>query len=326
MTFIWPWALLLLLLLPLLIWGYARGLPRRARAAAIHPDLALLARAQGRPRPLRRHLPAALYLAAVGLGLLAISRPQAALPLPDNTTAIMLVLDVSRSMRADDIKPSRFEAAQEAARTFIKSLPAGSRVGLASFAGSSQVDVPPTDRHEQVLEAIDGLTLASRTAIGEGLLAGLQALPERDTETVAAATAPAPPGRSLPPAAIVLLSDGRSNFGVDPLEVAAQAKLQAVKVYTVGLGTATGPLPGSGFNSFYGSLDVETLQQIAGTTGGRYYEARSAQQLSSVYREMGRTLAWKVERREVSGIVSALAALLLLVSLGLSERFSRRLQ
>ena len=250
MSFIWPWALLLLLLLPLLIWGYLRLLPRRARAAAIHPDLALLARAQGRASPLRRHLPAALYLTAVGLALLAVSRPQAALPLPDNRTAIMLVIDVSRSMRASDITPSRFEAAQAAARTFIKSLPAGSRVGLASFSGSSLLNVPPTSRHDQVLAAIDDLTLGSRTAIGDGLIVGLEALPERGTD--------APPSGQRPPAAIVLLSDGRSNFGVDPLTAASQVKAQGVKVYTVGLGKVDVSAQGSGPFSFYRSLDVDT--------------------------------------------------------------------
>ncbi|THF86882.1 VWA domain-containing protein [Deinococcus sp. KSM4-11] len=316
--FIWPWALALLVLLPPLVWIYLRGLPKPARAAAIHPDLALLARAQGRPHPVRRHLPSALYLGAVGLALLAVSRPQAAVPLPDDRTAIMLVLDVSRSMRAQDIEPSRFVAAQQAARSFVKSLPAGTRVGLASFAGSSLLNAPPTSRHEQVLAAIDGLTLGSSTAIGDGLLEALNALVD--------GTARAPTADQKPAAAIVLLSDGRNNSGVDPLQAASRVKTSGIKVYTVGLGTAGESLRSDRWNPPGRSLDAATLQQIATTTGGRYYEARSASQLSSVYREMGRSLAWKMEWREVSGIVGALAGLLLLGSLGLSQRYTRRLQ
>ncbi|WP_309571762.1 VWA domain-containing protein [Deinococcus sp.] len=316
--FIWPWALALLALLPLLIWIYRRGLPRPARAAAIHPDLALLARAQGRPHPVRRHLPAALYLGAVGLALLAVSRPQAAVPLPDNRTAIMLVLDVSRSMRAQDIEPSRFVAAQQAARNFVKSLPPGTRVGLASFAGSSLLNSPPTSRHEEVLAAIDGLTLGSSTAIGDGLLEALKALPAGSTEV--------PRTDQRPAAAIVLLSDGRNNSGVDPLQAASRVKTYGIRVYTVGLGTSGESLRSDRWNPPGRSLDAATLKQIATTTGGRYYGASSATELNSVYREMGRSLAWSVEWREVSGIVGALAGLLLLGSLGLSERFTRRLQ
>ncbi|PNY79577.1 VWA domain-containing protein [Deinococcus koreensis] len=315
MNFAWPWALALLALLPLLVWRYRAGLPRPARAAAIHPDLALLARAQGRPRPLRRHLPAALYLGAVGLALLALGRPQAPWPLPDNRTAIMLVVDVSRSMEARDIEPSRFVAAQRAARTFVKSLPAGTRVGLASFAGSALLNAPLTSRHATVLEAIDGLSLGYSTAIGDGLLEGLKALP---------ASVPGSPGER-PSAAIVLLSDGRSNNGADPLQAADQIRRAGIKVYTVGLGTERGSLRSNRWNTSGRGFDETTLRQIATTTGGRYYEARSAGELNTVYQQMGRSLAWRVEQREVSGLVAALAGLLLLGSLGLSERWARRL-
>ncbi|GHF45677.1 Ca-activated chloride channel family protein [Deinococcus metalli] len=320
MTFTWPWALAALLLLPLLVWAYLRGLPRPARSVAIHPDLALLARAQGRPRPLHRHLPALLYLGAVALALLALSRPQAPWPLPDDRTAIMLVMDVSRSMQAQDIEPSRFVAAQEAARTFVKSLPPGTRVGLASFSGSTLLNAPPTRRHTEVLSAIDGLTLGFSTAIGDGLLEGLNAL---SGGTGDSGTGPSPAAR--PPAAIVLLSDGRNNSGTDPLQAATRVKASGIKVYTVGLGTANGSLRSSRWSTPGRGFDAATLRQIAATTGGRYYEARSAEELSTVYREMGRSLAWKVEQREVSGIVGALAALLLLGSLGLSEVSTRRL-
>ncbi|WP_102126925.1 VWA domain-containing protein [Deinococcus planocerae] len=317
MSFIWPWALAALALLPLLVWLYLRGLGRPAAAAALHPDLRLLAQARGRPRPLRRHLPAALYLGALSLALVALARPTAPLPLPDDRTAIMLTMDVSRSMEAEDIKPSRFFAAQEAARNFVRSLPQGVRVGLASFAGYAVLNTPPTTRHEQVLVAIDGLGLARRTAIGDGLLESLRALPERGPEVTNT--------RDLPAAAIVLLSDGRNNSGSDPLEAAAEAKRLGVKVYTVGLGTENGDPGMGGWGGFWGGFDAETLKQIASTTGGRYFEARSAGELNSIYRDLGRSLGWTVQPREVSGFVAALAGLMLLSSLGVSELLTRRI-
>lgn len=323
MSFIWPWALAALVLLAPLVWLYLRGLARPAQAAALHPDLRLLAQARGRPRTLRRHLPAALYLGALTLALVALARPTAPLPLPDDRTAIMLTVDVSRSMEAEDIKPSRFVAAQEAARNFVRSLPPGVRVGLASFAGYAVLNTPPTTRHEQVFTAIDGLGLARRTAIGDGLLESLRALPERDPGAQNAQNTRGP--RTLPAAAIVLLSDGRNNSGSDPLEAAAQAKKLGVKVYTVGLGTENGDPGSGGWGGFWGGFDAETLKQIASTTGGRYFEARSANELNSIYRELGRSLGWTVQPREVSGFVAALAGLMLLGSLGVSELFTRRI-
>ncbi|GBF07776.1 Mg-chelatase subunit ChlD [Deinococcus aerius] len=318
MTFLWPWALAALALLPLFVWLYLRGLGRPARVAALHPDLRLLAQASARPRPLRRHLPALLYLGALTLTLFALARPTAPLPLPDNRTSIMLAIDVSRSMEVQDIEPSRFVAAQEAARRFVRALPSGARVGLVSFSGDAVLHTPPTSRHDRVFAAIDSLTVAPRTAIGDGLRTALQALPGRDAKAAANA-------QDRPPAAIVLLSDGRNNTGSDPLEVAAQAKKLGVKVYTVGLGTVGGDLRSNRWNSFQGGFDADTLKGIATATGGHYSEARSASQLSSIYRELGRSLGWTVQAREVSGFLAALAGLVLLGSLGVSELVTRRI-
>lgn len=234
----------------------------------------------------------------------------------------MLTVDVSRSMEAEDIKPSRFFAAQEAARNFVRSLPQGARVGLASFAGYAVLHTPPTARHEQVLVAIDGLGLARRTAIGDGLLESLRALPERGAQAQSAQNQAT---QNLPAAAIVLLSDGRNNSGSDPLEAAAEAKRLGVKVYTVGLGTENGDPGMGGWGGFWGGFDAETLKQIASTTGGRYFEARSAGELNSIYRDLGRSLGWTLKPREVSGFVAALAGLMLLGSLAVSELFTRRI-
>ncbi|MFC4455748.1 VWA domain-containing protein [Deinococcus sonorensis] len=323
MSFLWPWALLALLAVPLLVWVYRRGLGGPAHSAALHPDLRLLAQASRQPRSLRRHLPAGLYLAALALGLIALARPTAPLPLPDNRTTIMLSLDVSQSMDADDIAPNRIQAAQEAARRFVRSLPDGARVGLASFAGYAVLNTPPTTEHQRVLDAIDQLNLGRGTAIGAGLLTALQALPERGPSQTGTSTAPA--GGKRPPAAIVLLSDGRNNRGIDPLQAAAQARDLDVKVYTVGLGTEGGQMTLGGYRGFNAGFDAETLTGIATTTHGKYYAAGSAGQLNSIYRSLGRSLGWTVQPREVSGFVAALAGLLLLASLASSELYTRRM-
>lgn len=317
MSFLWMGALAALALLPVLVWVYLRALRGNAASAALHPDLRLLAQATAAPRPLRRHLPALLYLAAIAVALLALARPTAPLPLPDNRTTIMLSLDVSGSMRADDIAPTRFEAMQEAARAFVRALPEGARVGLATFSGYAVLNTPPTTEHEEVLAAIDTLSMNRGTAIGDGLMEAVRALPGRGEKDK---LAPA----ELPPAAIVLLSDGRSNRGMDPTEAAQEAKKLAVKVYTVGLGTQDGQLEFSGQYRTWAGFDEEALKGIATATGGRYYAARSAGQLNTIYRDLGRSLGWTIRPREVTGFLTALAALLVLGSFFASERLARR--
>lgn len=326
MSFLWPWVLAALLIVPLLIWAYRRGLRGEAGVAALHPDLRLLAGANTRPRPLRRHLPAALYLSSVALAIVALARPTAPLPFPDDRTTVILSVDVSLSMNARDIQPSRVEAAQEAARDFVRSLPPSARVGLVSFAGYAVLNTPPTTEHRTVLAAIDALELGRGTAIGAGLTEAVRALPGRaETDE---------PASNLPPAAVVLLSDGRNNRLPEPQEAAALAKTLGVKVYTVGLGTEEGTLSlrqdfggfgNFGGGSFVAGFDAEALMAIAETTGGRYFEARSAGELRSVYRDLGRSLGWTIRPREVSGFVGALAGLLLLGSLAASERLTRRI-
>ncbi|MFC4453866.1 vWA domain-containing protein [Deinococcus sonorensis] len=304
MTFVWPWALALLLLLPALWWGYRRALPGQASSAALHPDLRLIAGAAAGGRPLRRHLPAALYLLAVALALVALARPTVRLPLPLPRVAIVLALDLSLSMDAQDIAPSRFAAAQSAARDFVRDLPAGVRVGLVTFGSYAELNAPLTTDHAAVIRIIDALTLGHSTAIGEGLLTSLHALTDGGVA----------PGPGL--ASIVLLSDGRSNTGAEPLDAARQVLRRGIQVNSVGLGTQGGlNVPGG----FVVGFDAETLHQVATMTGGHYYEARSASQLRSVYRRLARALAWRIEPREVSGLVSALAAVLLLASLALAQ-------
>jgi Ca-activated chloride channel homolog len=318
--FLFPWALLLLLMLPLLVWLYWRGINEpKSQAAVYHPDLALLREAARRGRVWSQHLPALVYGLAVTLALVAIARPTAPLPVLDNKTTVMLALDVSRSMDADDIPPTRLVAAQSAAKIFIKQLPGDMKVGLVSFAGEANLEVAPTNDHQQVLEAIENLQLDLGTAIGAGLEEAVNALPGRglfeapkDPKAIA----------NLPPASIVLLSDGRNNRPqIDPLEAAERAKQLGVKVYTVGLGTDNGYLPSreNGIGGFVVGFDAETLKAIARITGGEYFEAKSAGQLDSVYRNLSRSIGWSFKPDEVTGIMAALAAVVALLAIFWSQ-------
>lgn len=303
MGFEYPQLLVLLLLLPILAWVY-RGWQRRGRASAhvLHPNLRQLsAVAQGSTR---RHWGSGLYLLALGLGLFTLARPQALLPQPDNLAGVMLAIDISRSMRASDIDPDRMTAAKKAAQTFVKALPQGAKVGLVSFAGYATLEVPLTTEHQRILDQIDILEMARGTAIGEGLRESLKAFPQTEG------------GKPLGPSTVVLLSDGRNNRGVDPLEVVKEAKQMGVVVHTIGLGKKISEEQ-TQFNNFM-AFDEETLQAIAESTGGQYYAAESAEALHGAYRKLSRVVGWKPTRTEVSSLSSLLAGLVLASSLVLS--------
>ena len=312
--FSWPWFLLALAWIPLLVWLYRRNATRQAEAVVYHPDAEFLSSVAKNRFSLRRELPVILYLIAVGFGVAALARPNAPIPFPDNRTTIMLSIDVSLSMEANDIKPTRFEAAKEAAKVFIKQLPVGTKVGLASFAGFAAVNVTPTADHDEVMNAIDELSMGRGTAIGAGILEAVRALPDRATDKLP---------KNPAPVAVVLLTDGRNNRPPSPEEGSAEARAKQVPVYTVGLGTENGMINFEGNQTMMVGFDPETLRQIAQTTGGQYFEARSAGQLNSVYQKLGRQIGWSTKPSEITGIVASLAGLLLFASIAVSER-SRR--
>lgn len=302
MGFQYPQLLLLLLLLPVLAWVYRFWrLKAGASSHALHSNLRRLSEVAG---PRKRHWGSGLYLLALVLGMFTLARPQAMMPQPDNLAGVVLTIDISRSMRATDIEPNRMTAAKRAAQSFIRSLPDGAKVGLVTFAGYATLNAPLTTDHQRVIEIIEGLEMARRTAIGEGLLESMKAIPV-DSD-----------GKPLGPASVVLLSDGRSNTGVDALSVVKQAKEMGVVVHTIGLGKRLSDEQ-SQFNNFM-AFDEETLQAIAESTGGQYYAAESAEALNTAYRKLGRVVGWKPARTEVSGLSGLLAGLALASSLVLS--------
>lgn len=302
MSFQSPVILLLLLGLPILIWVYrSRFVQGGSSAYALLPGLSQLRQV---PRDAwKRHLGAGLYLLALALGIVALARPQAMMLVPDDLAGVMLAMDVSGSMRASDIPPSRIEAAQKAAQDFVRALPEGTKVGLVSFAGYATLEVPLTTDHQSIIDRIALFQLARGTAIGEGLLESLKAFPA-DAQ-----------GKLLGPSTIVLLSDGRSNRGTDPLEAAQKARQMGVKVHTIGLGKplAAGEVPS------YLAFDEEALRTIAEVTGGQYYTAESVGELQAAYRKLQRVVGWKLEHTEITGVLGLFSGLLLVSSLIMAQ-------
>ncbi|MBU3652743.1 MAG: VWA domain-containing protein [Limnohabitans sp.] len=352
MHFVWPEALWSLLVLPLLWAGYVWMLRRQRAQALRFPSLLLLRPALQGQRAWRRHVPPLLLWLALACSLVALARPFARVALPADYMTLVMALDVSRSMLAQDVPPNRIEAAKAAAKAFIQELPAQVRVGIVSFAGSAQLAQQVTDEREALLTAIDRFELQRGTATGSGLLlalatllpdAGIQlesalygsafggygapgsgARPLGSAAPASTAKPPPVPVGSYTSGAIILLSDGRRTTGLDPMDAARQAADLGVRVHTVAFGTPDGVIPGMEGYSFFARVDEETLQAVAKVTGGEFFRAQNAQDLNSVYAKLSSRVALESRDTEVS-VLWALAALLLVVSsLGLSMHWLRR--
>jgi Ca-activated chloride channel homolog len=348
-TFIWPEFLWGLLLLPLLVLLYWLLLRRRKQVALQLASLALVKQAIGGRAAWRQHVPPGLFLLAAALLLLALARPQAMVRLPSQQQTVILAMDVSGSMRATDVQPSRLEAMQAAARGFVEDQPAHTRIGIVAFAGTANLVQPPTRSREDVIAAIDRFQLQRGTATGSGLIVALDTLfPDagysvdalQAAQAGAAGTAaplgnldrdggrraregqgrdvkPVPPG-SYNEAVIILLSDGQRTTGPDPLIAARIAADRGVRVYTVGVGTKEGGVIAFEGWSVHVKLDEDTLKTIATMTQGEYFFAGTAVDLKKVYETLNTRIVFETQQTEVTALVSALALLVLLVSAGLS--------
>lgn len=330
MTFLWPGVLLLYLIVPALVGAYIWSLRRPSRVRVRYSTVELIARAAAVGKPWRRHVPAALYLLTLCAVIFTVARPMAPVPVPDNRTVVMLSMDVSRSMMAHDVVPTRIEAAKKAAIEFVRALPRGAKVGLVSFSSYATLVTPPTDDHERVIQAVNNLTLEFATAIGDGLLEAIYALPGRVRPEGAPGSGlpplgPPPAGDRLTPATVVLLSDGQSNRGTPPEDAAVVARQQRVKVYTVGLGSPEGTFLELGGRSIFVRLDEETLKGIAQVTGGTYQRVSSTGELSRVYTRLGRSIGWERKPTEISGLTSVLVAGLFVTTVAVSLLWMHRL-
>jgi Ca-activated chloride channel family protein len=335
MSFGTPLLLLALLVVPAVL-GLALWFDRRrARYAVAFTNLDLLASVVAeRRRPWRRWIPLALFLVALAAASAALARPRMNLSVPSNRATVVLLVDVSGSMRAADVKPTRLGAAQHAMDVFSQKVPKGVKVGLVSFSTGPNVLVTPTTDRQVLQEGIDLLAPEAGTAIGDGLGVAVS--------VVKAAVGDAPRGKDGKlPGAIVLLSDGAQTRGVlTPLQGAARARNAGIRVFTVVLGTnhgtlGFGPFGGYGFGGGGGfgnggrrfpvRPDPVTLAAIAQATDGQTYRATTAAKIDSIYKQLGKSIAHHSVTREVSSWFTGLAALLLIGSLGAARLTGERL-
>ncbi len=342
MSFAWSPVLLGLLAVPLLAGLYVLALRRRRRSAVRLSSLALVRAAAPRRSAWRRHVPAGLLLAALAFLVVAAARPQVRVDVPTSSAALVVALDVSGSMCATDVEPNRLAAAQDAVRAFVEDQPEDTRIGLVVFAGSAQLAVAPTDDRRSLLTTIDTLTTARGTAIGAAMLKGVDAIAQINPAVAPATTSgdaldegrvPTPGGpAAYAPEIVVLLTDGANTTGVAPLDAAQVAAERGVRVYPIGFGT-TNPTSlvcsaeqlggetfdrfrgGGGFGGGFGGrsflvADEPTLREVAETTGGQYFSASDADQLSDVLSDLPRQVVVQARDVEVGAWLAGLAALL----------------
>jgi Ca-activated chloride channel family protein len=319
MSFLWPTMLLALAAIPLFVALYALAQRRRRRMAAAIGSLGMLQAARGRRLGARRHIPPALTLLALALLLVGLARPQAALSLPRLEGTVVLAFDVSRSMAADDVAPTRLDAAKTAARAFVERQPASVRIGVVAFSDGGLAVQVPGDDQDAILEAIDRLQPEQGTSLGAGLRTALQALAVN--AGVALATPSSDPAAAAPPpridgALIVVFSDGENTGPPDPAEVAQEAAMMGVPIHTVGVGSLAGTtLEVDGF-TLSTRLDAGALEQIAEISGGASYLAATQADLSAIYDQVERQLITTPETTEITALFSG-AGLLALLAGGL---------
>jgi Ca-activated chloride channel family protein len=336
MDWLWPGFLPLLGILPVLVAAYIWILRRRRRFAVRYSSLVLVREALPHQSRWRRHLPFALFLLALASLVIALARPVAIVSVPTNQTVIVLALDVSRSMLQSDILPTRIEAAQAAALSFIQSRRPGTQIGIVAFAGFAEMVQPPTTDQEALDAAVESLSTGRGTAIGSGILKSLDVIAEIDSNVAPSVTDRSPGAEPTPvprgayaPDIIVLLTDGVATTGPKPVDAAQQAVDRGVRVYTIGFGTENGSSSFGGGQQFGGNsqfggggfrrgIDENTLKQVADMTGGNYYTAESADELQNVFRSLPTYLITKHEIIEISVAFTAIGALLAAMAIGLS--------
>ncbi|MFI0348889.1 VWA domain-containing protein [Actinomadura sp. 9N407] len=314
MNFLAPGRLLLLIALLLLIGAYVAVQVRRGRYAVRFTNLALLEKVAPVTPGWRRHVPAAAFLLMLGLFVTGFARPATEVQVPREQATIMVAVDVSHSMEATDVQPDRLSAAKRAAGAFLDRLPERFNVGLVSFSGSATVAVPPTTDRRALRAGIDRLALGPRTAIGEGVIASLEAITAFGAQY----------GESAPPGRVVLLSDGTNTAGRSPQEAAQRATRARIPVSTIAYGTPEGVFYQNGA-AIPVPVDGPALERLAQETGGRFYEAASGTELRQVYQDIGSSVGYRMERREVWSWFIAAGLLLACVAAGASLLWFSRL-
>jgi Ca-activated chloride channel homolog len=317
MSFASPLVLLALLAIPMLIWWYTRHQRRRTAAAAAFVTAALTESVAPRRPRWRRHLPMLAFLIAVAVLIAAAARPQRSVAVPVTNGAVMIAQDVSSSMKATDVAPTRLGAAQHAADHFIATLPSAVEVGLVEFAKTPIVLQSPTTNHALTRTALGQLHTSGGTAIGDAILTALRAI----------RSLPLVDGKH-PPGAILLISDGASNVGGDPIAAAREAASLHIPIYTIALGTYRGTIPitrGGTTVTVYVPPSPQELAQIATVSGGKGFTASDTAGLRAVYAHLAAKLGHKTVKQQITSSFAGVGLVLLLVGSVLTLRWFGRL-
>jgi Ca-activated chloride channel homolog len=332
MTFMWPFMLWFLLVIPLLIVGYILLQRRRRALVAKSGSIGFLQGMPGRGPGARRHIPPVLFLIALAILIVGVARPQAVVSLPRIEGTVILAFDVSGSMAATDLKPTRMDAAKAAAKLFVDRQPLTVQIGVVGFSDSGFAEQAPTNDRASVLAAIDRLKPLRGTSVANGIIASLNTVAQASEEggfpsgngtfggvqpTLTPTPTPVPKGY-LAPVVVILLSDGENNESPDPLAAAKTAANQGVRVYTVGIGTAAGTVVHVNGFSLLTQLDEATLQQIAQITGGTYFNAQSTQDLLKIYNNLDPQLVTRPEKTEITALFAGASILVMLIGCILS--------
>ncbi len=328
MTLIWPPGLLFLLLVPIGLWLVRfTERERRRRAAAISGlsgSPSPLATPISPARRIGRRVPAVLFVVAFGLLGVALARPQGTISVPTDEGIVILAVDVSASMGATDLQPTRIAAAKAAAKAFVERQPSSVVVGVVAFSDGGLTTVTPSTDQAAILAAIDRLTPQRGTSVGQGILASLHAIEVAEAgpnvdyysnlpPTPTPSPTPVPSGYHAP-ASIILLTDGDNNEAPDPVAAAQIAANEGVRIYPVGIGSAAGTTVDLGGFQVHTQLDAATLQQIATVSGGTYYAAADTASLNAVYEQLDTSLVLKQAHVELTGVFAGLAALLFVIA------------
>lgn len=341
MSFIWPMMLLSLLLLPLLVITYVRLQHRRARIAAAFSasgwGAGAVPGAQRSRSELRRHIPAAFFLISAAVLLFSLARPQAVVALPRQEGTVVLAFDVSGSMAADDMEPTRMEAAKAAAIEFIERQPQSVLIGVVAFSDSGMAVQTPSQEKETILAAINRLQPQRGTSLGQGIYSALNTIAlaqagsqEGPLNYSLRTPEPTPTPTRVPegfytPAVIVLLSDGENNESPNPLVAAQAAADRGIRIYTVGIGSPEGAVLNIDGFSVHSQLNEPLLQEIAQISGGAYYHAGDEQDLREIYQNLEPQLVLKPEEMEITSLFAGAGILFLMAGAVLSMLWFSRL-
>jgi Ca-activated chloride channel homolog len=327
MSFIWSNLLVFLVLVPLLFVIYFRVQKRRQNAANHFGSLGLLRDTRGSRPGRSRHIPVLLLLSGIAVLILSAARPQASVSLPRLEGTVILTFDVSGSMSATDLKPTRMEAAKAAASQFVNKQPPGVAIGVVAFSDGGLTVQAPTNNHEETLATIERLVPQRSTSLANGILVALNTIAINAGDAPLLKTTggdnstpqpiPTPQGW-YPSAVVVLLSDGENNQEPDPMLAADMAADLGVRVYTVGIGSTAGSdITVEGFK-IHSQLDEAMLRSISDDSGGNYYSAVNEDELLKIYSDLKPKLTIKTEEMEITSLFAGMGMLAFLIGGALS--------